>query len=188
MHGLQLQGPSQYRHGRCSRVHGEVAAGWGHFCFPACPLVAGSLNAMGGAQEPAAGGGRKRQQHCSTRDPASVPALVPAPDVTWARSRVWLKTTELKSYGASPDTCCSSVGAVTIPGDSCFPQLLKKPKWLWILWKMLPLFPPSHWKLPSSLGWQNRDGNMDLSHREPGTARVWQAAQGRGTGAGQSQG
>lgn len=29
----------------------KVMASWGHLIFPACPLVAGSLNATGGAQE-----------------------------------------------------------------------------------------------------------------------------------------
>jgi len=62
-----------------------------------------------------------------------------------------------------------------------------KPKQFWTLWKVLPLLPASRWKLPSSLGWWNRDGTMDLSHREPGTARAWHEAQGRGAGAGQSQ-
>lgn len=54
----------------------------------------------------------------------------------------------------------------------------------WTLQKLLPLFPPSHWKLPSSLGWWNRDGNMYLSRRQPGNAQVQQVAQGRWAGAG----
>lgn len=58
-----------------------------------------------------------------------------------------------------------------IPGDSCLPWFLNKAEvGFWTLRKLLPSLPTSHWKLPSSLGWWNRDGNTDLSCREPETA------------------
>lgn len=58
-------------------------------------------------------------------------------------------------------------------GNWCLPQFLNKAQvGFWALQKSLPLLPISHWKLPSSLGWWNRAGNTDTSHREPGIARV----------------
>lgn len=231
--GLQPLGP------RPQASQPVVMAGWGHLCFPACPLLAGSPRATGGAGDRveeglvpagAEGGISSRAVRVTQQEPSAcsstrwdageeLPVLgqphsrrsqralgscggvvrhgfsgCPLHQETSARrsqnsSSCW----KLQGFGLNPPDSKTARPALNLAAarweQPSRAAELRHSRWL----VLVSVFQQSqsgfgscrscshHSPLPTgSLGWWNRDGDTDLSSREPGTAHVPQEALARG--------